>query len=230
MPHVTAATSSPLLTVICINHKYHFYNCFHLFGLSNSFMPDWCGFAATTDPSGHTEDCWWLCYYATATTSVWDTFLGLHELCPGPSSSEFSLSELSLPTLSLYLCLLQCLLSVFRFQCGYHVHQWGLNCWDLYHCYPLEYTSGWHVFLPVLVHDPWQVHGVAIPSLLWVGVPQATQLAVLQAFNKYGHTYSFGSSAKFPNSFALSTWSVRVFFSRCCSTWWHSKLWIGGGH
>ena len=63
------------------------------------------------------------------------------QLCHGSSIGEFSLSELNLPMThyNVYWCMLQCLLSAFRFPCCYHAQQWGLSC------YGLQY--GWQAYV-----------------------------------------------------------------------------------
>ena len=63
-----------------------------------------------------------------------------------------SLSELSLQLIP---CVMY-LLSVFRFPCGYHAHQWGLNHLSLW-CYnPMEYTRIRHICFLVIVCGPCQ--------------------------------------------------------------------------
>ena len=80
------------------------------------------------------------------------------QLCHGSSLGELSLSELSLPLIH-YVgcwCLPYCLLSAFRFLCGCHAQQWGLNCWGLHCQNTMGYTLGRLIFLLVIVCDPCQ--------------------------------------------------------------------------
>ena len=93
----------------------------------------------------------WPCYCVTAARSVPHAFSDLCLLGHGSSLGEFSSSEFDLPPISLCRCLLLCLLSVFRLQCGYQFHKWGLNHWGLHHCNPLEYTHDKHLCLLVMV-------------------------------------------------------------------------------
>ena len=74
-------------------------------------------------------------------------------LCRYVSPSELSLTLISYVTCW---CLLWCLFSAFRFPCGCHVHQMGLNHWCLQHCNPSEFTLGRHMCLLRMVCGPHQ--------------------------------------------------------------------------
>ena len=93
----------------------------------------------------------WSCFCATADTLIPDAFSGIYQLCHGSSS------ELSLPLIHHVACwcLLWYLLSDFRFPCGCHAHQWGLNNWGLKCFSPMEFILGRHMSLLVMIHGPY---------------------------------------------------------------------------
>ena len=112
-----------------ITHHYDCYNSSHLC-VPNNIRSAECGPAATVDSKGHNAGFCWPHHCATgATTSVPDNFSGICLVCHGPYLGAFSLSKFSLPPIHYIVCwwLLQCF-SAFRFSCGCHIHQWGLNC------------------------------------------------------------------------------------------------------
>ena len=64
------------------------------------------------------------------------------------------------PPMILYIiCLVPVLVSTFYFRChtGCHIHPWGLTCWGLHVCNPLELTQGRHMCKLVIVIGPHQV-------------------------------------------------------------------------
>ena len=92
-------------------------------------------------------------------------------------------------------CLLCCLLSISRFHCGCHFDLWGLNHWGKHHCSPSEHTQGRHLCIQVMIWDPWQeCNQWLLPALVQAGVAFYCS-AVLQPFQQYSGTYSFGGSA-----------------------------------
>ena len=64
------------------------------------------------------------------------------------------------PSTNFYIiCLVpfQCLLSTPRYHAGCHINPWGLNCWGLHHCNPLEFTHGRYMSNLLMVIGPHQV-------------------------------------------------------------------------
>ena len=113
----------------------------------------------------------------------------------------FSLLELSL-LLKHYVicwCLLWCLPSAFRFQCGCHAHKWGFTHWGLQCHNPLEDTLG-RCMPPGDGLQPIPgVHQVIAPITALSRVElHATYSAVPQPFHLYGEEYSSWCFAEYP--------------------------------
>ena len=67
-------------------------------------------------------------------------------------------------------CLFCCMLSTFRCHAVCHIHQWGLNHWDVHHCHLLELTQGRNLSNLVMVISPCQEYTKwLLPPLLQVG-------------------------------------------------------------
>ena len=102
-------------------------------------------------------------------------------------------SGLSIPLIHNVVCcyLLWCLLSAFRFPCGCHACQWGLNYLGLQCHNPMEYTFGRHMCLLVMVCVPCQYFTKWLLLLvLWVGgsFMLLIQLFPSHSINIVGHT------------------------------------------
>ena len=98
--------------------------------------------------------CSWPCLCATASTSILDASSGLCQLCHGFSPGRFLFQSWASHHFVYYrfgVC------STFRCQTGCHIHPWGLNCWGLQHCIPLEFTHGRHMCNLVMVISLHQV-------------------------------------------------------------------------
>ena len=130
----------------------------------------------------------------------------------GSPQVSFSLSELSLPPISLFWCLLWCFLSTFRSPCCCHVHQWGLNHWGSHHHNPLVYTCGRQICILVLVHGlcPKCVKCL-LPTLLEVGgsFMLLTQMSFSLFINMAGHTALGPNGVTYSPTFP--TWQGRYF-------------------
>ena len=109
---------------LSISPQYNCYNGPHISG-PNNIGSAWCSSAVTVDFKGHNEGfCWPHHYAAATTTSVPDAFLGICLLCHWSSSGSFLFHSWASHQ-SLCWWLLWCLISAFRFPCGYHVQPMG---------------------------------------------------------------------------------------------------------
>ena len=66
--------------------------------------------------------------------------------------------------------------------------------------------------------------------LLWVVELHATHSAVPKPFHVFDGAYNFGGLTESSHSCSPPASWEGVFFSRYCSTWWHSRLWTWGRH
>ena len=126
---------------------------------------------------------------------------------------------------------------VYRFLCGCHGHQWGLNHWGLQYHNLMEYTLGRHMCLLVMVCGPHQEFSEkSFLPLLQVGGSFMLLIHCPQAF-LYSWAYSSGGLAEihliplpflysgergilFQVVFQLITWST-------LNMWWMLNLVIG---
>ena len=104
-----------------------------------------------TDAKGHKKYCW-PHHWAAAATTVPNAFSGNYFMDPLQLSFFFRVKT---PTnLLIYVGVLWCVLSTFRYLCRCHINQWMLNHLGLHHCNPLQHTHGRHVHILVMVIIP----------------------------------------------------------------------------
>ena len=93
--------------------------------------------------------------------------LQIYANCAMGSPQVGSFFTVEPPTILHIICLVSVLVSAFSFQgpcwMPYLLLPWGLNCWGLHHCNPLEFTHGRHMCNLVMVISP---HQVCIEGLL----------------------------------------------------------------
>ena len=163
---------------------------------------------------------------AAATTTVPDAFSGICQLCHESFSSEFSLSELSLPLINyISACYGVCLLLL-----GSHVAAmltnggWLIRVSQSHN--PMQYTHGRYMCLLVMAHGPYkECIKWLFPPLFPVGEPHAAHSAVHPAIPSiWWGIQLLGLSRMSSDPFTFSTWCGGVFFSRLCSVWLHGRL------
>ena len=153
-------------------------------------------------------------------------------LCQGSSKGKF-LFQIWASQQFVYICwcLLWCVLSAFRFQCGCHFHLWGIccMCWHT--------AALWNISLAgicaclVMVWGPHQActRWLLFP-LLWVE-GSLTLLSSPPAIPAiWWGMQLWGLDQESPNTSAFPSLWGGIFFFRFSSTWWHGWLWISGGH
>ena len=191
----------------------------------------------------------WFCHNSWSQGTLWGVLLALPLCCsniilsprcllrhmtsiPRVLHRLVSLSELSLwKFLIVFWCLLWCLLSAFRIPCGWLVHQWQLNHWGFRHQNPLEYTTGRHVSLLMMVCGPCQECSKWLFLLLLQeggSFMLPIQLSSSHSIHMMGHT-ALGprrvtQSIHLPYMVGMDL-HLQVTFHR-----WHDWLWICGGH